>query len=104
MSEPTSDLRLEIAHVLFIDIVGYSEFLINEQHELLQKLNQIVRGTEAFRDAETAGRLIRFPTGDGMALVFSTPRMRRCDVRWKSARRCRATPSFRCEWASIAGQ
>jgi TolB-like protein/Flp pilus assembly protein TadD len=72
MSEPTSDLRLEIAHVLFIDIVGYSEFLINEQHELLQKLNQIVRGTEAFRDAETAGRLIRFPTGDGMALVFST--------------------------------
>ena len=72
MSEPTSDLRLEIAHVLFIDIVGYSEFLINEQHELLQKLNQIVRGTEAFRDAETAGRLIRFPTGDGMALLFST--------------------------------
>jgi len=72
MSEPTSDLRLEIAHVLFIDIVGYSKFLINEEHELLQKLNQIVRGTEAFRDAETAGRLIRFPTGDGMALLFST--------------------------------
>ncbi len=72
MSEPTTDLRLEIAHVLFIDIVGYSKFLINEEHELLQKLNQIVRGTQAFRDAETAGRLVRFPTGDGMALVFST--------------------------------
>ncbi len=72
MSDPTSDLRLEIAHVLFIDIVGYSKFLIDEEHELLQKLNQIVRSTEAFRDAETTGRLIRFPTGDGMALVFST--------------------------------
>jgi TolB-like protein/class 3 adenylate cyclase len=67
-----SDLRLEIAHVLFIDIVGYSKLLINEQHESLQELNQIVRGTEAFRTAETAGQLTRVPTGDGMALVFST--------------------------------
>ena len=72
MSESNLDLRLEIAHVLFIDIVGYSKLLINEQHEMLQKLNQIVRGTEAFQRAEAAGKLIRFPTGDGMALVFST--------------------------------
>ena len=72
MTEPTSDLRLEIAHILFIDIVGYSKLLINEQHELLQKLNQVVRSAEAFRIAETAGKLVRFPTGDGMALVFST--------------------------------
>ena len=72
MSEPKPDLRLEIAHVLFIDIVGYSKLLINEQHEVLQKLNQLVRGTQAFQSAETAGKLIRFPTGDGMALVFST--------------------------------
>ena len=49
MAEPKSDLRLEIAHVLFIDIVGYSKRLIDEQHELLQDLNQIVRSTEAFR-------------------------------------------------------
>jgi TolB-like protein/class 3 adenylate cyclase/Tfp pilus assembly protein PilF len=71
-AETKSDLRLEIAHVLFIDIVGYSKLLINEQHESLQELNQIVRGTEAFRAAETAGQLTRIPTGDGMALVFST--------------------------------
>jgi len=72
MAEPKSDLRLEIAHVLFIDIVGYSKHLIDEQHELLQALNQIIRNTEAFRSAETSGKLIRVPTGDGMALVFST--------------------------------
>ena len=71
-AETKSDLRLEIAHVLFIDIVGYSKLLINEQRESLQELNQIVRGTEAFRAAETAGQLICIPTGDGMALVFST--------------------------------
>jgi TolB-like protein/class 3 adenylate cyclase/Tfp pilus assembly protein PilF len=72
MAEPKSDLRLEIAHVLFIDIVGYSKRLIDEQHELLQELNQIVRNTEAFQSAETSGKLVRVPTGDGMALVFST--------------------------------
>ena len=67
-----SDLPLEIAHVLFIDIVGYSKLLINEQRESLQQLNQIVRATDAFRTAETAGQLTRIPTGDGMALVFYT--------------------------------
>ena len=71
-AETKSDLRLEIAHVLFIDIVGYSKLLINEQRESLQELNQIVRGTETFRAAEAAGQLTRIPTGDGMALVFST--------------------------------
>src|SRR6184192_2535204 len=71
-AETKSDLRLEIAHVLFIDIVGYSKLLINEQQESIQELNEIVRGTEAFRAAETAGQLTRIPTGDGMALVFST--------------------------------
>src|SRR5438445_1851037 len=72
MPEPKSDLRLEIAHVLFIDIVGYSKRLIDEQHELLGDLNRLVRKTEAFRSAETSGKLIRVPTGDGVALVFST--------------------------------
>ncbi len=66
------DLQLEIAHVLFIDIVGYSKLLINEQRESLQELNNVVRGTEAFRSAEAAGKLAKIPTGDGMALVFST--------------------------------
>jgi class 3 adenylate cyclase len=63
--------RLEIAHVLFIDIVGYSKLLTDEQSEALQELNQIVRNTEATREAEAAGQLIILPTGDGMALVFT---------------------------------
>ena len=66
------EIQIEIAHVLFIDIVGYSKLLINEQHELLQELNQIVRATEGFRAAEAAGKLTRLPTGDGMALAFAT--------------------------------
>jgi TolB-like protein/class 3 adenylate cyclase/Tfp pilus assembly protein PilF len=68
--EVTPDLPLEIAHVLLIDVVGYSKLLVNEQIELLQKLNQTVRGTECFRAAEISGKLIRMPTGDGMALLF----------------------------------
>src|SRR5882762_7438904 len=71
-AELNPDLRLEIAHVLFIDIVGYSKLLINEQRESLEELNQIARATSAFRTAEAADQLIRIPTGDGMALVFST--------------------------------
>src|ERR671926_1765460 len=63
--------RLEIAHVLFIDIVGYSKLLTDEQSEALQELNQIIRNTEAAREAEAAGQLIILPTGDGMALVFT---------------------------------
>ena len=68
--EPTPDLQLEIAHVLLTDVVGYSKLLVNEQIELLQELNQIVRGTECFRTAEANGKLIRVQTGDGMALLF----------------------------------
>ena len=63
--------RLEIGHVLFIDVVGYSKLLTDEQSEALQELNQIVRNTEAAREAQAAGQLIILPTGDGMALVFT---------------------------------
>jgi TolB-like protein/class 3 adenylate cyclase/Tfp pilus assembly protein PilF len=69
-AEPTPDLQLEIAHLLLIDVVGYSKLLVNEQIEFLQELKQIVRSTESFRAAEARGELIRVPTGDGMALVF----------------------------------
>jgi len=69
-AEPTPDLQLEIAHVLLIDVVGYSKLLVNEQIEQLQELNQIVRSTECFRAAETSDKLTRVPTGDGMALLF----------------------------------
>jgi TolB-like protein/class 3 adenylate cyclase/Tfp pilus assembly protein PilF len=65
-----TDLTLEIAHLLFIDVVGYSKLLVNEQIELMQQLNRIVRGTECFRDAEASGKLICLPTGDGMVLLF----------------------------------
>src|SRR5438477_6210486 len=68
--EHSSDVEFEIGHVLFIDIVGYSKGLINEQSDSLQKLKEIVRGTEQFRIAESEGKLLRLPTGDGGALVF----------------------------------
>jgi TolB-like protein/class 3 adenylate cyclase/Tfp pilus assembly protein PilF len=69
-AESTPDLQLEIAHLLLIDVAGYSKLLVNEQIELLQRLKQIVRSTESFQAAEARGELIRVPTGDGMALVF----------------------------------
>src|SRR5437764_407192 len=68
--ETNRDLKLEIAHVLFIDIVGYSKLLHNEQSEVLRELNEIVRNTEQFRAADAAGALLRLPTGDGIALIF----------------------------------
>jgi len=64
------DLQLEIAHILLIDVVGYSKLLVDEQIELLQALNQIVRSTECFQAAEARGKLTKVPTGDGMALLF----------------------------------
>jgi len=73
-SEIKKEIELEIAYVLFVDIVGYSKLLINDQRRLLELLNQIVRGTDQFKKAEANHRLITIPTGDGMALVFyNTP-------------------------------
>jgi TolB-like protein/class 3 adenylate cyclase/Flp pilus assembly protein TadD len=74
--EPTSDaplepeLQLEIAHLLLIDMVGYSRLLVNEQIDLMKELNRVVRNSSCFRKAEAEGKLIRVPTGDGMALLF----------------------------------
>src|SRR6266536_594088 len=65
------DLHLEVAHVLFMDVVGFSKLLINDQSEILEQLNRLVRKTPHFAEAEAAGKLIRLATGDGMALVFS---------------------------------
>src|SRR2546421_6138002 len=69
-AETASNLKFEIGHVLFIDIVGYSKLLINEQSDQIQKLKEIVRGPDQFRLAEAEGKLLRLPTGDGAALVF----------------------------------
>jgi len=70
--EQKTRLRLEIAHVLFIDIVGYSKLRIAQQSEILRQLNEVVSSTAEFREADAQGKLIRLPTGDGMALVFRT--------------------------------
>jgi hypothetical protein len=64
------EIELEIAHVLFLDIVGYSKLSVNEQHARVEELHEIVRSSEQFRKAEAANRLLTLPTGDGMALVF----------------------------------
>ena len=69
-AEVKKEVELEIAHVLFLDIVGYSKLSVNEQHAQVEELNEIVRLCEQFRKAEAASRLLKIPTGDGMALVF----------------------------------
>src|SRR6476620_9084491 len=72
MAATEEQTRLQIGHVLFIDVVGYSKLLVNQQSELLRELNEVVSGTKEFREADAEGKLIRLPTGDGMALVFRT--------------------------------
>src|SRR5947209_7810520 len=71
-TEIKKEIQLEIAHVLFIDIVGYSKLSVNEQHAAVEELNRIVRKSEQFQKAEAPSRLLKIPTGDGMALVFYT--------------------------------
>src|SRR5438093_7708344 len=71
-TEVSKQIALEIAHVLFIDIVGYSKLSTNDQRAAVDELNEVVRASEQFQKAEAAGRLIKIPTGDGMALVFYT--------------------------------
>jgi class 3 adenylate cyclase len=65
-----TDVALEVSHVLFMDVVGYSKLLINDQTEVLAQLSQIVRGTAHFQEAEAEGKLIRLATGGGIALIF----------------------------------
>ncbi len=92
--ESKTKLRLEIAHVLFIDIVGYSKLTTDEQSEALHELNQIVRSTEAAREAEPAGQLTILPTGDGMALVFTGSVEEPAECALEISRALRAQPSL----------
>src|SRR5256886_15012066 len=69
-AEVKKEIQLEIAHVLFIDIVGYSKLSINEQRAAIDELTQAVRASEQFQNSEAGGRLIKIPIGDGMALGF----------------------------------
>ena len=69
-ADAEADLKPEIAHILSIDVVGYSKLLVNEQVNLINELNRVVRETSCVRAAEASGKLIRLPTGDGMVLLF----------------------------------
>ena len=102
-SEANEPLRLEIAHVLFTDIVGYSKLPMDQQTATLQRLNQIVRATGEFRRAEAGDQLIRLPTGDGMALVFfgDAESALRCAV--EVSRALRAAPGLRLRMGVHAG-
>ena len=94
MADEQKAKRLEIAHVLFMDIVGYSKLLTDEQSEALQELNQIVRSTEVVRQAEAAGALTVLPTGDGMALVFTGSVEEPAECALEISRALRAQPSL----------
>jgi len=92
--EQKTKVRLEIAHVLFIDIVGYSKLTTEEQSEALHELNVIVRNTETARDAEAASQLVFLPTGDGMALVFTGSEEEPVECALEIAQALRAKPSL----------
>jgi TolB-like protein/Tfp pilus assembly protein PilF len=98
-----TDPHLEIAHVLFIDVVGYSKLLVNEQRELVQQLNQIVRKTPQFRKSEAAGKLIRIPVGDGMALVFFQTPEEPVQCAMEIARALKSHPNIRLRMGVHSG-
>src|SRR6476646_6101947 len=94
MSDEHKAKRLEIAHVLFMDIVGYSKLLTDEQSEALQELNQVVRSTEVVRQAQAADALTILPTGDGMALVFTGSVEEPAECALEISQALRAQPSL----------
>src|SRR5436305_14817931 len=99
----TGDTRLEIGHVLFIDVVGYSKLLVKQQSELLRELNEVVSGTNEFRQAESAGKLIRLPTGDGMALVFRTNTEAPVECAMELARALKSHPAIQLRMGIDSG-
>src|SRR4051794_5661077 len=101
--ESENNLRLEIGHVLFVDLVGYSKLLIEEQKKRLSSLTEIVLATAQVREAPNE-QLIRLPTGDGMALVFhnSSEEPARCAL--EVAQALQKRPQFWCEWAFTAAR
>jgi TolB-like protein/Tfp pilus assembly protein PilF len=98
-----SRLHLEIAHILFVDIVGYSKLLINEQREIVQQLNEVVRGTPQFGKSSNADKLIRIPTGDGMALVFFQTPEEPVQCAMEIARRLKNHPHIRLRMGVHSG-
>src|SRR5947199_1767983 len=98
-----TDSHLEIAHVLFIDVVGYSKLLVNEQREVVEQLNRTVRKTPRFRKSEGAGKLIRIPVGDGMALVFFHTREEPAQSAMEIARALKNHPQIRLRMGVHSG-
>ena len=98
-----SDPHLEIAHVLFIDVVGYSKLLVNEQRAVIEELNQLVRKTPQVRKSDAAGKLIRIPAGDGMALVFFQTPEEPVQCAMEIARGLRSHPQIRLRMGVHSG-
>jgi TolB-like protein/class 3 adenylate cyclase/Flp pilus assembly protein TadD len=102
-AEVKKEIELEIAHVLFIDIVGYTTLLINDQRTLFQKLNRVVRETDQFRKAEESGVLLKLPTGDGMALVFRSSPEAPVECALEVSRALKDDPSLRVRMGIHSG-
>jgi TolB-like protein/Tfp pilus assembly protein PilF len=102
-AKPKSDPHLATAHVLFIDVVGYSKLLVNEQREVVDQLTRVVRKTPQFRKSEAAGKLIRIPLGDGMALVFFQSPEEPVQCAMEIARALKSHPRFRLRMGVHSG-
>jgi hypothetical protein len=87
-----------------MDVVGYSKLLIDDQREVLEELNQIVRGTETVRAADAAGRLTRIPPGDGMVLIFSTTPDAPVQCALEISKALKIRPELQVRWESTAAQ
>jgi adenylate cyclase len=103
IGEEKTPVALEIGHVLFVDIIGYSKLMIHEQLEHLEKLREIARATETFRAAQSAGKLMRLPTGDGGALVFRTSPEEPVKCALEIARELRKHPQLRVRMGIHSG-
>jgi hypothetical protein len=101
-TEIKKEIQLQIAHVLFIDIVRYSKLSINDQHAAVEELKQIVRASEQFQRAEAGSRLLKIPTGDGIALVFYTSPEAPVQCAWRSAAHSRNILACAFGWESTA--
>jgi TolB-like protein/class 3 adenylate cyclase/Tfp pilus assembly protein PilF len=101
--EVKKEIQLQIAHVLFVDIAGYSKLMIHEQRALLQTLNKVARGTDEFQSAEAAGRLIKIPTGDGVALVFHNSQEEPVECALEMSRALKKHPELRLRMGIHSG-
>ena len=101
-AEIKKEIQLEIAHVLFIDIVGYSKLSINEQRAAVDELTKVVRSSDQYQKSEAAARLIKISTGDGIGLVFYTSPERPHNVRSKSVACSKSIHAYNFGWACTA--